>query len=119
MITNEILTSLLVIPVMVICLCIGWAYKHLTSADNKYIPVVVMVLGGILSCIFFHRIDIEIIGAGFITGLASCGCHGLVDNLINGASNGMREAIEMTDTEALEFMEEHPELFEDFELDEE
>lgn len=111
---NE-LTALLVIPVMVICLCVGWSYKHLTTADNKYIPVIVMILGAILNCIFMQSLDIVSVGSGMVTGLASCGFHGLIDNLVNGASNGMRDNIEITEVEALEFMEEHPDLFEDYE----
>ena len=113
MITIDELTAMLIVPVLVFCMCVGWAYKHLTSADNKYIPVVLMILGGVLACIYFQKLDIITIGAGFVTGIASCGCYDLLDNLTRGASNGVREAIEMSDTEALEFIEDNPELFDD------
>lgn len=113
MITIDTLTALLIIPVLILCMCVGWSWKHLTTADNKYIPVVVMVLGGILACIYFQEISITVIGAGFITGIASCGCYDLLDNFMRGASNGVRADIELTEDEAYDIMLEDPDAFEE------
>lgn len=102
MITIDTLTTLLIIPVLILCMCVGWSWKHLTSADNKYIPVVVMVLGGALACVYFQDVTVTTVGAGFVTGIASCGCYDLLDNLARGASNGVRDDIELTDDDAIE-----------------
>lgn len=113
MITIDTLTAMLIPPVLIFCMCIGWAYKHILPQDNKYIPVVLMLIGGIVACLYGHELSLENIIAGFVTGLASCGCYDLLDNLMRGASNGMREHIEPSELEVLEFIEDNPELFED------
>ena len=42
--------STFVVPVIVgLCLVVGYLIKHVTSADNRWIPVIVAVLGVSLS----------------------------------------------------------------------
>lgn len=70
--------------VLGICLCIGYVIK--TSLDfipNKYIPLIMFVLGIILSIIFnLPKITGEIILTGMISGLASTGLYEMFKNLI-------------------------------------
>lgn len=66
-----------IVPVIVgICLVIGYLIKHVTSADNRWIPVVVTVLGAALAVwINWPNITPEVILGGAISGLASTGLH--------------------------------------------
>ena len=66
-----------IVPVIVgICLVIGYLIKHVTSADNRWIPVVVTVLGAALAVwINWPGITPEVILGGAISGLASTGLH--------------------------------------------
>jgi len=61
--------------VMAICLVVGFLFKKFMPADNKWIPVVVTVLGAVLACVNAGSISLEVIGSGFVTGLASTGLY--------------------------------------------
>lgn len=66
-------------PVIVgICLIVGYLVKNFTGADNRFIPVIVTVLGTVLS-VWMHwpAITAEIILGGALSGLASTGMHQL------------------------------------------
>ena len=70
------ITKLYIPIVMVICLCVGYILKHwVKDVDNKVIPTVVAILGGILACLTERSITVELIGCGLVTGLASTGLH--------------------------------------------
>lgn len=45
----EFLTDYLVLVVVGICLCVGYIIKHFTNADNRFIPLIMGVLGVILN----------------------------------------------------------------------
>ncbi len=66
-----------VVPVIVgLCLVVGYLIKHVTSADNRWIPVVVAVLGVALSVwLNWPQITPEVILGGAVSGLASTGLH--------------------------------------------
>lgn len=70
--------------VLVICLCVGYVFKRWLPNDNKWIPTVMLILGAVLGCIAVGHINLEAIGAGAFTGLASTGLHQLFTQLING-----------------------------------
>lgn len=73
-----------VLVVVGVCLCIGYVIK--TSLDfipNKYIPLIMAVLGVILNIWVAGRIDIEILLAGMFSGLASTGLYETFRNMIN------------------------------------
>ena len=77
--------STYIVPVIVgICLVVGYLIKHMTSADNKIIPVVVTVLGVTLG-IWINWPDItpEVLLAGAVSGLASTGMHQLFKQWID------------------------------------
>ena len=68
--------------VLVICLCIGYVFKKWMPGDNKWIPTIMLVIGAVLGCIAAKGINLEAIGAGAFTGLASTGLHQLFTQLI-------------------------------------
>jgi uncharacterized membrane protein len=73
------LTGMLNIPILVVGLLIGYVLKHLVSDEafqNKYIPVVNVVVGAILGVILVltggTAITAETILLGVISGAVSC-----------------------------------------------
>lgn len=80
----SMLNEYFVLVVVGVCLCIGYVIK--TSLDfipNKYIPLIMAVLGVILNIWVAGRIDIEILLAGMFSGLASTGLYETFRNMIN------------------------------------
>lgn len=80
----SMLNEYFVLVVVGVCICIGYVIK--TSLDfipNKYIPLIMAVIGAILNIWVAGRIDIEILLAGMFSGLASTGLNEAFRNLIN------------------------------------
>lgn len=84
------------VPVIIgICLCVGYVIKSsLDFIPNKYIPLIMAVLGLIVNVLINKAIDANIALAGMISGLSSTGLHQAFKNLIQGDS-----AIEENPTE--------------------
>ena len=81
--TIEILKAMFIPTVVIICLVVGFLIKHVVPSDaaNRWIPVIVAVLGAVLACITLG-ISLDSIAAGLISGLGSVGMHQLVKQLI-------------------------------------
>ena len=82
----SVLMEYLSIIVVGICLCVGYVIK--TSLDfipNKYIPLIMLILGTTTNILINLRIGInaETILAGMLSGLASTGLHQVFAQLIN------------------------------------
>ena len=72
----EMFTTYLVPVIVGLCLVVGYLIKHMTSADNKIIPVIVTTLGVALAIwISWPNISPEVILGGAVSGLASTGMH--------------------------------------------
>ena len=74
----EFLNDYIVLIVTGICLCVGYVIKHLIPTDsiNKYIPLIMAVLGVFLNVwINAYTISPEILLGGLASGLASTGLH--------------------------------------------
>lgn len=72
------------IPVIVgICVCVGYIVKHLIPTDkvNRFIPLIVGVLGVLLNMWLKLQITPEILLEGLVSGLSSTGLYELVDKL--------------------------------------
>lgn len=72
------------IPVIVgICVCVGYIIKHLIPTDkiNRFIPLIVGVLGVLLNIWLKFGISPEILLEGLVSGLSSTGLYELVDKL--------------------------------------
>lgn len=78
------LTNFIVPIVVGICLCVGYILKHVVKTDviNKYIPVIVGVLGVGLNAWMNMSFTPEILLGGLISGLASTGLHQVFKQLI-------------------------------------
>ena len=79
----EILTEYVVAIVMAICLCVGYVIKHsLSFIPNKYIPLIMGVLGVVLNAwLNSWQFTPTILLGGLASGLASTGAFELVRNL--------------------------------------
>ena len=86
----EIFTNYLIPVIVGLCLVVGFLIKHVTSADNRFIPIVVTVLGVALSIwISWPEITPEGILSGAVSGLASTGMHQIFKQWIdNGGGQG-------------------------------
>lgn len=73
------------IPVIVgICLCTGYVIKQsLNFIPNKYIPLIMAVLGLIISLGVNRAVTAEIVLQGLFSGLVSTGVYELFRNLID------------------------------------
>ena len=81
-------------PIIVgICLCIGYILKNVVTTDkiNKYIPLIMGVLGVGLNCWINLSFTPEILLTGLISGLSSTGLHQVFKNLINKNSTDETE----------------------------
>ena len=93
------------IPIITIgCLCVGYVMKKWMPTDDKWIPTVLLILGGVLGAILFG-ISVEGIVKGMLSGVASVGLHQAFHQFIKKDTFG-----EMTDEEAYAAIEENEEL---------
>lgn len=84
----EILSNYLVPVIVGLCLVVGYLLKHTTGMDNRFIPLIVTVLGAVLALwINWPRITPEVILGGAVSGLASTGMHQLFKQWIDGERN--------------------------------
>lgn len=82
------LSEFINLGILGICLCIGYVIK--TSLDfipNKYIPLIMLVLGAILGIVTnLNDLSINMVLTGMFSGLASTGMYEMFKNLINKES---------------------------------
>lgn len=81
------ITEMYIPVIMVVCLCVGYVYKKFFPQDDKFIPLILFVLGAILSCIVNQEITVECVAAGMVSGLSSVGLHQLFKQLIEGPTS--------------------------------
>ena len=80
----EMFTTYIVPVIVGICLVVGYLFKNFTGADNRYIPLVVTVLGVVLAVwMNWPAITAEVILGGAVSGLASTGMHQLTKQWID------------------------------------
>lgn len=80
----EFLNDYLVLIVMGICLCIGYVIKNLIPTDkvNRFIPLIMAVLGVGLNVWLNFAFSPEILLGGLASGLASTGMHQMFKKFI-------------------------------------
>ena len=72
----------LYIPIIVVAgLVVGYLWKNFFPADNKWIPLILAVLGAVLGAIL-QGISVESIVAGALSGLVATGLHQAFKQLI-------------------------------------
>jgi Ni,Fe-hydrogenase III small subunit len=81
----EFLNDYLVLVVVGICLCVGYVIKHfiVTDAVNRFIPLIMAVLGVVVN-VWLNGFEFtpEILLGGLASGLASTGMHQLFKQFI-------------------------------------
>ena len=83
MLDLSVVSNYLVVAVILVCCCIGYVIK--TSLDfipNKYIPLILAIVGVITNCVLSKGFSIDILLGGMMSALASTGCHQMFKNLI-------------------------------------
>ncbi len=80
----DFLNNYLVLIVIGICLCVGYVLKNLIPTDkvNKFIPLIMAVLGVTLNIWLNFAFTPEILLGGLVSGLASTGMYELFRNFI-------------------------------------
>lgn len=79
------LDSYIVIVIVGICVCVGYVLKNsFPSLDNKYIPLIMAILGVGLNIWLVKEINPNVLLGGMFSGLASTGSHQLFVTLIKG-----------------------------------
>lgn len=68
---------------LIICACVGYAIKNVVPNQqvNRFIPVIVMVLGAVITVWAEGSFDPDVIARGFVSGLASSGAYEAIDQL--------------------------------------
>lgn len=87
----EFLKDYIVLLVVGICLCIGYVIKNIVPTDkvNKFIPLIVAVLGVLLNVwVNGFAFTPEILLGGLVSGLASTGLYELFKNFIEKIGKG-------------------------------
>ena len=78
------LNDYVVLVIVGICVCVGYVLKNsFPSLDNKYIPLIIAVLGVVLNVWLVRDISPDVMLGGMFSGLASAGLHQLFVTLIN------------------------------------
>lgn len=82
------LREYVVVIVLGICLCVGYILKNLIPTDriNRFIPLIMGVLGVLLNMWISWGVTPEIILGGLISGLASTGLYEAFRNMISGGN---------------------------------
>lgn len=82
----DFLQEYIILVVLGICLCVGYVIKNFIPSDkvNKYIPLIMAVLGVIINIwASGWALTPEIVLGGLASGLASTGMYELFRNFIN------------------------------------
>lgn len=82
------LTDYYVPVVVVACLIVGYVIKKsLDFIPNKYIPLILAVLGAIVGCVANSTIDLNTVVYGAFSGLASTGLHQAFTKIVEREDN--------------------------------
>lgn len=80
----EFLNNYVILLILGICLCVGYVIKtSVPKLDNKYIPLIMAVLGVVLNIWINMSFSPEILLGGLFSGLSSTGLHQAFKQLIN------------------------------------
>ena len=80
----DFLNDYVILLILGICLCVGYVIKtSVPKLDNKYIPLVMAVLGVVLNVWINMSFSPEILLGGLFSGLSSTGLHQAFKQLIN------------------------------------
>lgn len=73
----DFLADYYIVPIVVLCLCIGYVMKHWMPTDNRIIPTVVFLVGMVCGVII-NGLSVDSLAMGAFSGLVSTGLHQLI-----------------------------------------
>ena len=81
---NALISEYISIPIILFCLCVGFVLKNgLSSCKiDKWIPLILGILGVVCNVWYSQTFDYQIILVGFFSGLASTGFYELFHQFI-------------------------------------
>lgn len=80
----DFLNNYVILLILGICLCVGYVIKtSIPKLDNKYIPLIMAILGVILNIWINMSFSPGILLGGLFSGLSSTGLHQAFKQLIN------------------------------------
>lgn len=84
MIEGVVLTEFILPIICIACLCVGYVLKNLVPGNtiDRFIPLIVCILGILLNIWNFGIITLEIVVTGAVSGLASTGLYEMFKQLI-------------------------------------
>ena len=88
----DFLNDYVVVVVVAICLCVGYVLKNIVATDkvNKFIPLIMAVLGVVLNMwLNGFAFSPEILHGGLVSGLASTGMHQVFKQFIEKKDGGI------------------------------
>ena len=71
----EFITAYFIPVVLLAGLIVGYIMKNFLPTDNKWIPLVLALLGAVLGCVANKSVDLNSVVAGAMSGLAAVGLH--------------------------------------------
>lgn len=83
MMNLDFITEMIMPLALAGCLVVGYLVKNFMPNDNKWIPLIVTVVGILIACWSAKSVEAQTIIAGAVTGLASTGLHQAFKQLIN------------------------------------
>lgn len=80
---DTLLSEYISYTIIGLCLCIGYIIKHsLNFIPNKYIPLILSIIGLVCSIGATKDFSLEVILTGLFSGLSSTGCYEAFCNLV-------------------------------------
>ena len=83
----NVLTEYLVPIVAAVCLIIGYLIKTCTPITNKYIPLILVIVGVAANIFNTGTFNLEVFIGGAFTGLAATGLHSAFRHLVEGSGD--------------------------------
>ena len=83
----SVFTEYFVPIVAVVCLIIGYLIKNCTPITNKYIPLILSVVGVVANIFNCGTFNLEVFIGGAFTGLAATGLHSAFKHLVEGSGD--------------------------------
>lgn len=107
MVEGIVITEFILPIICIACLCVGYVLKNLIpgTAIDRFIPLIVCVLGILLNIWNFGVITLEIVVTGAVSGLASTGLYEMFKQLIERG-----KTLIGGDTTVIEVIEEDEEI---------
>ena len=79
----DFITHYFIPIVLLAALIVGYILKNFAPSDNKWIPLILAVLGAVLGCVANKTIDLDSIVAGAMSGLSAVGLHQVFKQFID------------------------------------